>query len=35
MVTAAVFSFAAGIWHTYFTVARAAPLAVVVGMGGP
>jgi 4-amino-4-deoxy-L-arabinose transferase-like glycosyltransferase len=32
-ITAAVFTFASGIWHTYYTVALAAPLAVVVGMG--
>ncbi|MGP4017914.1 ArnT family glycosyltransferase [Saccharopolyspora sp. 5N708] len=32
-VTAAVFTFAAGIWHPYYTVVLAAPLAVVVGMG--
>ncbi len=33
LVTALVFTFAAGIWHTYYAVALAAPLAVVVGMG--
>ncbi|WP_406689009.1 glycosyltransferase family 39 protein [Saccharopolyspora sp. ID03-671] len=33
LVTAGVFTFASGIWHTYYTVALAAPLAAVVGMG--
>lgn len=33
LVTAAVFSFASGIWHPYYTVALAPPLAAVVGMG--
>lgn len=33
LVTALVFTFAAGIWHTYYSVALAAPLAVAVGMG--
>ncbi|WP_277955209.1 glycosyltransferase family 39 protein [Saccharopolyspora soli] len=33
VITAAVFTAASGIWHTYYTVALAAPLAVVVGMG--
>lgn len=32
-VTAVVFTFASGIWHAYYTVALAAPLAAVVGMG--
>lgn len=33
LVTAGVFTFASGIWHTYYTVALAAPLAALVGMG--
>ena len=33
LVTAAVFTFASGIWHTYYTVALAPPLAAVAGMG--
>ncbi|MCX2733649.1 glycosyltransferase family 39 protein [Saccharopolyspora sp. NFXS83] len=33
LVTAAVFSFASGIWHPYYTVALAPPLAAVVGIG--
>ncbi|GAB3685768.1 ArnT family glycosyltransferase [Saccharopolyspora tripterygii] len=33
LVTAAVFTFASGIWHTYYTVALAPPLAAVTGMG--
>ncbi|WP_263249047.1 ArnT family glycosyltransferase [Saccharopolyspora rosea] len=33
LVTAVVFSTASGIWHPYYTVALAAPLAAVVGMG--
>lgn len=33
VVTAAVFTFASGIWHTYYTVALAPPLAVIAGMG--
>ncbi|TDC90117.1 glycosyl transferase family 39 [Saccharopolyspora aridisoli] len=33
LVTAVVFTFASGTWHTYYVVALAAPLAAVVGMG--
>jgi 4-amino-4-deoxy-L-arabinose transferase-like glycosyltransferase len=33
LVTVVVFSFASGIWHPYYTVALAAPLAAVAGMG--
>ncbi|WHT17983.1 glycosyltransferase family 39 protein [Crossiella sp. CA-258035] len=33
LTTAVVFSTAAGIWHTYYTVALAPPLAVVAGAG--
>ncbi|MEU6132859.1 glycosyltransferase family 39 protein [Saccharopolyspora sp. NPDC047091] len=33
LVTAAVFTFASGIWHPYYTVALAAPLAAVTGIG--
>ncbi|GAA2821172.1 glycosyltransferase family 39 protein [Crossiella cryophila] len=34
LTTVVVFSTAAGIWHTYYTVALAPPLAVVLGLGG-
>lgn len=33
LVTAAVFTFASGIWHPYYSVALAAPLAAVAGIG--
>lgn len=34
MVTAATFSFMAGIFHAYYTVALSAPIAALVGIGG-
>ncbi|WP_423464165.1 glycosyltransferase family 39 protein [Promicromonospora sp. MS192] len=34
LVTALTFSFMAGIFHAYYTVALAAPVAALVGMGG-